>query len=103
MAAIGFYALGWLGLIDTGKSLYTGSRVIWLSALVGGALFGFGQEGGGFGAVSLGELDGLLADFGDARPRLGDVSLQRGDAALQADGGAFEFIQAVDRHQPAFP
>ena len=43
VAAIGFYALGWLGLIDTGKSLYTGSRVIWLSALVGGALFGFGM------------------------------------------------------------
>lgn len=43
VAAIGFYGLGWLGLIDTGKSLYTGSRVIWLSALVGGALFGFGM------------------------------------------------------------
>lgn len=43
VAAIGFYTLGWLGLIDTGKSLYTGSRIIWLSALVGGALFGFGM------------------------------------------------------------
>jgi uncharacterized membrane protein YedE/YeeE len=43
VAAIGFYGLGWLGLIDTGKSLYTGARVIWLSALVGGALFGFGM------------------------------------------------------------
>ena len=43
VAAIGFYGLGWLGLIDTTKSLYTGSRVIWLSAVVGGALFGFGM------------------------------------------------------------
>jgi len=43
VAAIGFYGLGWLGLIDTGKTLYTGSRIIWLSALVGGALFGFGM------------------------------------------------------------
>ncbi|MCU0941544.1 MAG: YeeE/YedE family protein [Hydrogenophaga sp.] len=43
VAAIGFYALGWSGQIDTTKSLYTGSRIIWLSALVGGALFGFGM------------------------------------------------------------
>ncbi|MBX3610202.1 MAG: YeeE/YedE family protein [Hydrogenophaga sp.] len=43
VATIGFYLLGWFGAIDTGKSLYTSSRVIWLSALVGGALFGFGM------------------------------------------------------------
>ena len=43
VAAIGFYALGWFGAIDTGKSMYTAARVIWLSALVGGALFGFGM------------------------------------------------------------
>ena len=33
-------ALGWL---DAGKSLYAGPRFIWLSALVGGAMFGFGM------------------------------------------------------------
>ena len=43
VAAIGFYALGWFGLIDTSQTLYTGSRFVWLSALVGGALFGFGM------------------------------------------------------------
>jgi uncharacterized protein len=43
VAMIGFYTLGWLGLIDTGKTIYTGGRVIWLSALVGGGLFGFGM------------------------------------------------------------
>jgi uncharacterized membrane protein YedE/YeeE len=43
VAAIGFYALGWLGLIDTSASLYTGKRIVWLSALVGGALFGIGM------------------------------------------------------------
>jgi len=43
VAAIGFYGMGWLGWIDTSQSLYTGSRFIWLSALVGGALFGFGM------------------------------------------------------------
>jgi uncharacterized membrane protein YedE/YeeE len=43
VAAIGFYAMGWLGLIDTSQSLYTGGRFVWLSAAVGGALFGFGM------------------------------------------------------------
>jgi uncharacterized membrane protein YedE/YeeE len=43
VAAIGFYALGWLGQIDTSASIYTSKRIAWLSALVGGALFGFGM------------------------------------------------------------
>lgn len=43
VAMIGFYTLAWLGLIDADKSIYTAGRVVWLSALVGGALFGFGM------------------------------------------------------------
>lgn len=43
VAMIGFYLMAWLGWIDGGKTIYTGSRVIWLSAIVGGALFGFGM------------------------------------------------------------
>ncbi len=48
LAAIGVAVLGtqlmaWAGLIDTAQSIYTGSRVIWLSHLVGGLLFGFGM------------------------------------------------------------
>ncbi|HMN92406.1 MAG TPA: YeeE/YedE family protein [Hydrogenophaga sp.] len=43
VAAIGFYGLAWLGVIDSSKTIYTGARVIWLSALAGGALFGFGM------------------------------------------------------------
>lgn len=43
VAMIGFYAMGWLGWIDTGKTIYSSGRIIWLSALVGGALFGFGM------------------------------------------------------------
>lgn len=43
VATIGFYFLGWLGLIDTANTLYASSEVIWLSALVGGGLFGFGM------------------------------------------------------------
>lgn len=43
IAMIGFYGMAWLGWIDPGQSIYTGSRVIWLSAVVGGLLFGFGM------------------------------------------------------------
>ncbi|MCB2017749.1 MAG: YeeE/YedE family protein [Hydrogenophaga sp.] len=40
---IGFYGMGWLGWVDTSQSIYTDSRIIWLSAVVGGLLFGFGM------------------------------------------------------------
>jgi uncharacterized protein len=48
LAAIGFAVLGtqalaWSGQIDLDKTLYTGSRLAWLSFVVGGALFGFGM------------------------------------------------------------
>jgi uncharacterized protein len=43
VAMLGFAALVYLGKIDPSKTLYAGSRVLWLSALVGGFLFGFGM------------------------------------------------------------
>lgn len=43
VAMIGFHAMGWLGWIDTTQTIYTSGRVIWLSALVGGILFGLGM------------------------------------------------------------
>jgi len=43
VAMIGFNAMVALGWVDASKSLYAGPRVIWLSALVGGAMFGFGM------------------------------------------------------------
>ena len=43
IAMIGFYGMAWMGWIDPTQSIYTGNRVIWLSAVVGGALFGFGM------------------------------------------------------------
>jgi len=43
VAMIGFYTLAAAGLIDPAKTLYADSRFIWLSALVGGLLFGFGM------------------------------------------------------------
>ena len=43
VAMIGFYGMGWLGWIDTGKTIYSSGRIVWLSALVGGVLFGLGM------------------------------------------------------------
>ena len=43
VAMIGFNAMVALGWVDAAQSLYGGTRVMWLSALVGGAMFGFGM------------------------------------------------------------
>lgn len=43
VAMIGFHAMAAAGLIDPAKTLYASGRFIWLSALVGGFLFGFGM------------------------------------------------------------
>ncbi len=43
VAIVGFNTMAWLGWVDPAKSLYGGPRVAWLSALVGGAMFGFGM------------------------------------------------------------
>jgi uncharacterized membrane protein YedE/YeeE len=43
VAMIGFGVLSWTGQIDPGKTLYASNRWSWLSALAGGALFGFGM------------------------------------------------------------
>ena len=43
VAMIGFNLMVALGWLDASKSIYAGPRVIWLSALVGGAMFGFGM------------------------------------------------------------
>jgi uncharacterized protein len=43
VAALGFGVMSWWGWVDASKSLYGGSRWLWLSALTGGWLFGFGM------------------------------------------------------------
>ncbi|ROZ75673.1 YeeE/YedE family protein [Ramlibacter sp. WS9] len=43
VAIIGFGVLAWAGLINPAHALYASNRWIWLSALVGGAVFGFGM------------------------------------------------------------
>jgi uncharacterized protein len=43
IAMLGFGLLAYLGKIDVSKTLYASPRILWLSALVGGAMFGFGM------------------------------------------------------------
>lgn len=43
VAMLGFGLLVWMGKVDASKTLYASNRILWLSALVGGALFGFGM------------------------------------------------------------
>ena len=54
VAMVGFAALVYLGRIDPAKTLYAASRWVWLSALVGGLMFGFGMVlSSGCGSKSL--------------------------------------------------
>jgi uncharacterized membrane protein YedE/YeeE len=43
VATLGFNAMVALGWLDAGKSIYTAPRLLWLSNVVGGLLFGFGM------------------------------------------------------------
>jgi uncharacterized protein len=43
VATVGFGLLAWGGFVDPANTLYGGNRWSWLSALVGGGLFGFGM------------------------------------------------------------
>ena len=59
VAMIGTGVLSWLGLIDTSKTLYTANKLLWLSSLVGGLLFGFGMVlGSGCGSKTLVRIGG---------------------------------------------
>ena len=66
VAMLGFYGLAFAGLIKPTDSIYASGRVIWLSALLGGSLFGFGMVlASGCGSKTLlrigaGSLKGLL-------------------------------------------
>jgi uncharacterized protein len=56
---LGFGVLVWLGKLDATKTLYASGRVMWLSALVGGAMFGFGMVlASGCGSKSLVRIGG---------------------------------------------
>lgn len=59
VAMIGFFGMAAAGLIDPAKTLYASNRFIWFSALVGGAMFGFGMAlSSGCGSKTLVRIGG---------------------------------------------
>jgi uncharacterized protein len=59
VAMIGFNLMVALGWVDASKSIYASERFIWLSALVGGLMFGFGMVlASGCGSKTLVRLGG---------------------------------------------
>lgn len=42
-AIVGFNAMVWLGWVQATDSIYAGPRVVWLSAIIGGLMFGVGM------------------------------------------------------------
>ena len=59
VAMCGFAVLVAMGWVDPAQTLYASTRVLWLSALVGGALFGFGMViASGCGSKNLIRLGG---------------------------------------------
>lgn len=66
LAIIGAQSLSAFGVVDLSKSIYTGGRLLWLAAAVGGLCFGFGMVlAGGCGSKTLlrmgsGSLKGVV-------------------------------------------
>ena len=59
VAMIGFFGLSAAGLVDPSKTLYASTRFIWLSALTGGVMFGFGMVlSSGCGSKTLARIGG---------------------------------------------
>ena len=59
VAMIGFFGMVASGMIDPSKTLYASNRFIWLSALVGGGMFGFGMVlSSGCGSKTLARIGG---------------------------------------------
>lgn len=59
VAVLGFNGMVALGWIEARNSIYAGPRVLWLSSLLGGALFGFGMVlASGCGSKNLVRLGG---------------------------------------------
>ena len=66
VAMLGFNAMVYLGWVEAGKSIYAGTRLIWLSNLVGGALFGVGMDANLLNASMKAVLSGVQRALGEA-------------------------------------
>lgn len=59
VAMLGFGAMAYVGAIEPSKTLYVSNRWMWMSAAIGGAMFGFGMVlGSGCGSKTLVRIGG---------------------------------------------
>lgn len=59
VAMLGFGAMAYMGIVEPSKTLYVSNRWMWLSAAIGGAMFGFGMVlGSGCGSKTLVRIGG---------------------------------------------
>lgn len=97
---IGFFGMVAFGIIDPSKTLYASNRFIWLSALVGGGMFGFGM------VLSSGCGSKTLARIGAGSLKALVVFMVMGIAAFATLKGitAVARVATVDRvaHEFAF-
>lgn len=99
VAMIGFGLLAWSGLINPDRTLYASNRWIWLSALVGGGIFGFGM------VLSSGCVSKALVRVGGGNLKSLVVVLVLGVAAFATLKGltAVWRTATVDRVAQEFP
>jgi len=76
VAMLGFGALVWTGQVDPARVLYASNRLIWLSALAGGVIFGFGM------VLASGCVSKTLARIGGGNLKSLVVALVLGIAAF---------------------
>lgn len=98
VATLGFGALSALGLVQASQTLYASPRWLWLSALVGGGLFGFGM------VLSSGCVSKSLVRVGAGSLKSLVVTLVAGIAAFATLRGltAVWRVNTVDRVGPDF-
>ncbi|MDP3761416.1 MAG: YeeE/YedE family protein [Ramlibacter sp.] len=99
VAMIGFGILAWAGWVSPEKTLYASNRWIWLSALVGGGIFGFGM------VLSSGCASKALVRVGGGNLKALVVVVVLGVAAFATLKGltAVWRTQTVDRIAHEFP
>jgi uncharacterized membrane protein YedE/YeeE len=96
VAMLGFHAMAWLGWIDPNSTIYGSSRIIWLSALVGGALFGLGM------VLASGCGSKTLARIGAGSLKSLVVFFVMGFAAFATLRGAFAVLRVNTVDKVAF-
>ena len=97
VAMIGFYFLAWQGWIDPTKTIYYSGQVLWLSALVGGGLFGFGM------VLASGCASKTLVRIGEGSLKSIVVFIIMGLAAFASMRGLTAFLRAQTVDRFSFP